>query len=199
MSSLWFQLDLVGSLSASSIFGPYFMWNLVLIRSLFLSSEVPTSFSDSVMSNVVFTLSVGFGGQLIGYVTTGRALICFLPPAQRCSTQLLLTVDPSYSSLNVSPFSDSLEKVMVLRFRVGSVTVDLEAKIPGLKSFLLPIKWACFCISTSNGCRSCCRCLNWLLFPCFWPKFGLFCPWSWIPHLIPWHFILDSSCVCGMM
>ena len=57
---------------------------------------------------VVFTMSVGFGGQLIGYVTTGRALICFLPPAHRCSTHLLLTADPSYSFLNVCPSSDTL-------------------------------------------------------------------------------------------
>ena len=34
-----------------------------------------------MMGDVVLTVSVGFGGQLIGYVTTGRALICFLPPA----------------------------------------------------------------------------------------------------------------------
>ena len=67
---------------------------------------------------VVFTMSVGFGGQLIGYVTTGRALICFLPPAHRCSTHLLLTADPSCSSLNVCPSSDTLF--------IGSGSVEVQ-------------------------------------------------------------------------
>ena len=47
-----------------------------------------------LLSDVVFAMSVGFGGQLIGYVTSGRALICFLPPALAAAQVLLLAPPP---------------------------------------------------------------------------------------------------------